>query len=129
VTLYATDELTALRDCAESLMDDACQLGTVSLTTSATGADVAAFTYAAETACGIQTLSGGERAEYRDGAMTVVQADAKLRLPLDAVVTKTSRVKLTRRHGTAIAAEYYEVHGEPATGTTAIVCYLRRVTT
>ena len=129
MTLYAADELAALRECSESLMDDACQLGTKSVTASATGADVESFAYGVELPCGITTLSGLDRTEYRNDSMTIVQADAKLRLPYDAALTQTSRIKLTKRHGSAITPEYYEVHGEPAVGTTAIVCYLRRVTT
>jgi hypothetical protein len=130
VTLYTTAELTALRDCQESFMDDACQIGTVSTTVSAIGADVESVAYATEQACGLQMLAGGERAEYRNGEMTIVKADAKVRLAHDTTLAVTSKVKITKRHGETLAAPIvYDVMGEPAVGASGMVAYLRKVTT
>ncbi len=112
-------------------MDDTCQIGTLSTTASATGADTETYTYGAETACGLEMLSGqsSARSEFRTADGTVAFADAKLRIAHDAAVTITSRIKVTKLHGEAITAMIYDVLGEPAIGASGMVCYLRRVTT
>jgi hypothetical protein len=130
VTLFATDELTSLRTCQTAFMADSCQVGTITKTQSATGDMVDGDpAYAAEVVCGLGQVSGFERSEYRNGAMTIVKADAKIRLPYGTVIGATNVVKVTKRQGTAITPIVYEVMGEPAVGATGIVCYLRKVTT
>lgn len=127
---YTAAELAALRDTQAAFMFDACQVGTVTDTQDAIGDEVAGVpSYGTEVACGIEMLSGGSRTEWRSGALTIVSADARLRLPHGTAVTVTSVVKVTKRQGVAITPIVYEVTGEPAIGATGIVCYLRKVTT
>jgi hypothetical protein len=133
VSLYTASELAALRECQESFMDDACQIGTLSASQDSIGdlVDADCPAYAAEQACGLQMLSGStsSRAEFRTADGTVAFADAKLRIAHDAAVSITSVVKITKRHGTAITPIVYEVLGVPAIGASGTVCFLRQVTT
>jgi hypothetical protein len=127
---FTAAELSGMRDCQESFMADACQIGTITTTQDAVGELVpGAPSYAAETACGLQMTGGLQSAEYRTSDGTIVKADAKLRLPHDAVISVTNVVKITKRFGTAITPIVYEVMGVPAVGPTGVVCYLLQVTT
>ena len=110
-------------------MDDRCQIGALSVTTSPIGSDVESWTWGFEMPCGLEMLPGDSAGtEWRNGAMTIVNADAKLRLPHGTAVSELSRVRITSRHGTAMSLEY-EVEGEPSIGVSGVICYLRRVTT
>ena len=127
---FTAAELTAMRSTQEAFMADACQIGSVHTSQDAIGdpvPDVAS--YSPETACGLQMTGGLQRNEFRTSDGTIVYADAKLRLPHDAVISVTNLVKITKRHGTAITPIVYEVMGVPLAGATGVVCYLRQVTT
>ena len=133
MSLYATDELEALRTCQDAFMDDACQIGTLAPTQDAIGdlVDTDGASYATEQACGLEMLVGApsSRSEYRTIDGTVAYAEARLRIAHDAAVPITSLVKITKRHGTAITPIVYEVVGQPAVGASGTVCLLRQVTT
>lgn len=127
---FTATELASMRDTQESFMADACQIGTVTKTQNSMGEEVSGPpSYAAETVCGLQMTGGLQSAERRTSDGTVVSADAKLRLPHDAVIGVTSVVKITKRFGTAITPVVYEVMGVPAVGPSGIVCYLLAVAT
>jgi len=131
MSLFTASELAALRACQTAFMDDACQVGTYTPTQDTIGAMIdGAAAYAAEIACGLEMTSGNaERDEYRTADGTIVNADAKLRLPHGTTIAETNVVKITKRQGTAIAAVVYEILGKPAVGPSGIVCYLRQVST
>jgi hypothetical protein len=127
---FTAAELTGMRDTQEAFMSDACQIGTVTTSQNDMGELVADEpSYGAEIPCGLQMTGGLQSAERRTADGTIVNADAKLRLPHDAVISVTNVVKITKRHGTAITPMVYEVMGVPAVGPSGIVCYLLAVTT
>ena len=127
---FAAAELAAMREAQESFMVDACQIGTIHESQDDLGQPVPEpASYSPETPCGLQMTGGLQSAEYRMADGTLVKADAKLRLPQDAVVSVLDVVKITKRFGSAITPIVYEVMGAPATGPSGIVCYLLAVST
>lgn len=130
MTVFTVAELAGMRDVQKTYMPDACQIGTVHESQDTIGQPVPEPpSYSVETPCGLQMTGGLQRNEFRTAEGTVVYADAKLRLPYDAVVSVMDVVKITKRYGAVVTPIVYEVMGAPLSGPTGIVCYLRQVTT
>ena len=130
MTVFTAAELDSMRACQTSFMADACQIGTIARTQSATGELIeAAAVYGVETACGLEMLGGLQRNEFRTQDGSVVYADAKLRLPHGTSVAVRDVVKITKRQAVAITPIVYEVMGLPIVGVSGVVCSLRQVST
>lgn len=120
-------ELTALREAQADHMQDACHVGTRSTTQDGSGHPAASYSYGAELACGFRAAtvtSGGLDRRAHDAP---VITDVVFRLPHGTVVQAADRIKLTKRHGTAVTAVEYEVAAEPRVGATGLVVLANKV--
>jgi hypothetical protein len=118
-------ELERMRRAAEEAMFDRCRILRYRAgARDAHGMPQATWAEGEELPCGFRTLSAREAL---DGAQ-VPLADAELRLPWDAELSNLDRVRLSARHGEALAeGPLYEVVGLPVRGPSALVVRLRRV--
>jgi hypothetical protein len=109
----------------DAAMPDTCVRLVYSATPDAYGQPSPTWTAAAASlACGYN----GKSREVMDGAQ-VVMTDGSLRLPIATVLVNTDRIRLTHRHGVALAtALAYEIIGAPAQGPMGLVVNLRLVT-
>lgn len=83
------------------------------------------YTSTTEQYCGYKPNTTREANE--DGQVVLV--DAVLRLAIDATISSTSRVKITKRFGATLSPQpLYHVIGDPARGPSGLVVNLQRVT-
>lgn len=123
-------QLAQMRVAQANLMGDTCQIGTYAAgTADAFGNIPGSYTYATAIDCGFERRFDRKGAnELHTTAMTLVNADAMLRVPHTTSITTRDRVKLTKRYGTDIIDEVYEVVGIAQRGPTATLVYLKQVT-
>jgi hypothetical protein len=123
---FSTADYACMQATAEASFFDTCQLAAMSAHSwgsADTGPGTA--TWGAAQPCGYSPAPVGET---KDGAQVPI-FDAVLRLPFDTDVTGIQRVRITHRHGVALAAaEEYTVTGKPARGPSALLLELKLVT-
>lgn len=105
---------------------DRCRVLAYGETTDTMGGTVTDFTAGAEVACLFTMTASSVRhgAEYAQA-----EADARLRLAHDAVVTRNDRVQVTRRFGRLLAQPLtYAVAAEPRRNLGYTLCDLVEVT-
>lgn len=126
-TLTAT-ELERMRSTQESSYQDACVLLRYSSDDAGDfnlGDDDWADDPDGEIACGFAPARSKEVQEEGE----VVIKPAMLRLPVDTTIDRRDRVRLTKRHGEALAESVeYEIVGEPQRGPSGLVLGLQKVT-
>jgi hypothetical protein len=66
---------------------------------------------------------------FYDSDGTYWNADAEIRLPLGTTIAFSSRVRLTKRMGTAVTNVDYDLLRVPEVGVSCIVLYCRAVST
>lgn len=117
-------EISALREASEATMGDACKIGTQ--TQSGWGVNPSeSWTYGAPVDCGVDTSRSRQAMDGSEATLT----DALIRLPQGTTIGTGSRIKVTYRHGAALAEpEVYAVLGAPRNGLSCIVCACRRLT-
>ena len=121
---FSPCELSGMREAAAASFLDACQLGAPSGGDWGNDPGARAYGWGAEMACGFQPSPGGEAG---DGSQAPL-ADALLRLPLGTQVTGLDRVRITQRHGEALAEpDEYTIEGKPDQGVSALVLRLKIV--
>jgi hypothetical protein len=115
-----------MRATAESTFLDHCELGAMPAHVwGSADTNNGAPVFGNAIACGFQPMPAGE---VSDGSQ-VPMYDAVLRLPYNTDVTNLDRVKITHRHGAALATpEYFTVYGHPALGPSALVLKLKHYT-
>lgn len=124
--MLASTDLVWMRDTQQAAMLDTCQVGTYSVDSSDVyGNPVAVYTYGASLACGLEQISPKELLP----SAQVPSIDARIRLPVDTAITSKDRIKITHRHGQALAAaQVYDVAGPPRQGPSGLVVDLRLAT-
>jgi hypothetical protein len=125
MNVLSAAELARMQAHNVEAMWDRCTRLVYSATPDAYGQPSPTWTAAAASlACGYN----GKSREVMDGAQ-VVMTDGSLRLPIATVLVNTDRIRLTHRHGVALAtALAYEIIGAPAQGPMGLVVNLRLVT-
>ena len=127
--MLTTSELQAMQTTAAASMLDICVIQTLTVVTNAIGEDtytpVDGQVYTCAVTCAVQWVTNQE-ARRPDGVMS--QVEAQIRLPVNATVATTQRIKVTHRYGVQLGAPWvFEVLGEPELGPTAVVVKGRRV--
>jgi len=122
-----TYQLSRMQDANEAAMWDTCRL-----VVRVTGA-VDAYGHPAEmwaegatdVACGLDLRSSYEVLR----GTQVPRYDARLRLPIDTEITNVDRVKVTHRHGVALATPLvFEFIGQPRRGPQGLLVELKTLT-
>ena len=127
---FSAAEVTALATTQNVWMQDACQIGALTQGVDSAGGPTSIYTYGAETACGVNTHPGrGAQGRFYDSDGTYWHADAEIRLPLGTTIAFSSRVRLTKRMGTAVTNVDYDLLRVPEVGVSCIVLYCRAVST
>lgn len=120
---FSDIELERMQATQESAMMDLAQVLTRSAGTGDYGYGPATYLAGRSIACGFdpkpREVMGDTQVEMSDGT---------LRLPIGTAVTHLDRVKITRRFGSVVPAQTYEIMGQPARGPSGLVLNLRRVT-
>jgi hypothetical protein len=111
-------------------MQDACTIGALTQGVDSAGGPTSTYTYGSEIACGVNTHPGrGAQGRFYDSDGTYWVADAEIRLPLGTAIAFSSRVRVTKRMGTAVTNVDYDLLRVPAVGVSCIVLYCRAVST
>lgn len=127
MTLLTSTELDAMSETAELSMHDTCVVQTPTTTYDAVGGAVQTWTDGASMACGVQFTSE-RRQESIEVAGVRYDVDATIRLPLDATVASTQRIKVTKRYGLALGVVWtFEVLGAVRRGPSANVAKVRQI--
>jgi len=101
--------------------NDTCKVLAYSSSTDAYGNPSPTYTAGSAIACGVKYIKPGEV----QGTGEVPVIHARVRLPLDTTITEEDRVQVTKRYGTAITAQTFDVVGPVERGPSALVVNLR----
>ena len=117
-------ELAGLRKEAEVSMLDTVQIGTP-VYPDGPGSTPDYYEYGADVNAGVQMDNPSQRGEPE---RHIPEDGLKIRLPIDITVTTENRIKVVRRHGSAleVPVECY-VLGDPQRGISAQVVIVRKV--
>jgi hypothetical protein len=122
--VFTTTELSRMQATQEGAMMDRCEL-LVRLVTDRNdeyGMPLAMWV-AVDTVCGLENVRSEEMLNAEAHFF-----DAKLRLPIDTVISNVDRVLVTQRFGVLLnAAVEYELIGSAVRGPSGLVCDLRQV--
>jgi hypothetical protein len=126
--MLTADDLAGMQATQTAAMLDRCEIWTFAAgAVDAYGRPAPGWVRHGESVCGFDPRPGGR--EALGGAQAPLY-DARLRLPLDTVIDRLARVRVTQRFGVAQGApRTYELTGEPAAGPSGLVCRLQLVTT
>lgn len=123
LSLIRADQLASMNDTCELLAYGA---GTVD----SYGKPTVSYTSAGTSKCGVEhanAIGEGGRPSEALGKTEVPRMTRQLRLPLTADINQLARVRITHRHGTALAvSELYEVVGLPQRGPGGFVAEISR---
>ena len=123
--MFMSDELSRMRATQnEYMMDEVVHL-VYSSSKDALNADVPTWTAGKIISCGVDMTGGSEQ---RDGGMTVVRWEARLRLALGTAFDLRDRFRISTRLGQATdSATVYEIVSPAEEGVSGIVLNLRKV--
>ena len=129
--MIAPAVLARIRLDQAATMFDTCELLTYGAgTVDSYGKPAVSYTSAGTSACGVEhanAIGEGGRVSEALGKTEVPRITRQLRLPLSANVNQLARVRITHRHGTALAvSELYEVIGLPQRGAGGFVAEISR---
>ena len=100
--MFSAADLTNMRAAQDAHMMDTCKFGTATQTSDSHGQLVETFAYGADVVCGLDMRPGSERHGVDNTALVY---DAIIRLPIASAPVALDRVKVTKRHGTALGAD------------------------
>lgn len=124
--MLSAAEVTDIRTDAEATMESACLLIAPTTTQAVDGEPVVSFDWeaAASSACGFRESTG--RTRYLENGV-LIEADARLRLPVGTTLAAGWGVRLVSRYGQTLSVPLdFAVMTEPAGGMAGIVVDLRR---
>ena len=99
---FSAADLTNMKSCQDDHMMDTCKFGTCTQTADTYNQLVETFAYGDAVICGLDMKPGSERHGVDS---TVINYDATLRLPFASAPDPKDRIKVTKRHGVALAAD------------------------
>ena len=124
---FSAADLANMKSCQDDHMMDTCKLGTCTQTSDTHGQLVETFAYGADVICGLDMRPGSERHGVDH---TVLQYDATVRLPFASAPDAKDRIKVTKRHGTALAADQvYNIVGPIQKGPSGVRLLLKIIET
>lgn len=97
--MFSTADLTNMRAAQDAHMMDTCVIQTCTQTGDTYNQLVETFADGAALVCGLDMRPGSERHTIDK---TVINYDATVRLPIASAPTPKDRIKVTKRHGTAL---------------------------
>lgn len=128
MTAFSNAQLSRMQATQQAHLMDTCQvLLRLPGTTDDYGYPAKSWEASITTSCGFKPVSPKEAL----GQTEVPLFDATLRLPiaLYGTVTNLDRIKVTYRHGVALASpETFAIVGQPARGPSGLVVKLKRIT-
>jgi len=123
--MFSTADLTNMRTTQDAHMMDTCILQTCTQTADSFRQLVETFADGAAISCGLDMRPGSER---HTADKTVINYDATVRLPIASSPTTKDRVKVTKRHGTALgAALIYNIVGPIQMGPSGVRLMLKKI--
>ena len=123
--MFNAIELTGMQETQEDHMMDECVIRTYSGVRDSYGQIISSYIDGVTTKCGLY-MTGGEIMDKTN--KTTIQYDATLRLPLAVTITLRDRIKITKRFGTTVTAQEYDIVSPLLVGPSGIRVYLREVT-
>ena len=124
--ILTSGTVTRLQTIQESAMTDKCEIIRYFNATGSYGENVPTVTGTFETMCGFQFV-GGE-VKDRQGAVTLVEYDGILRLPLDQSILLTDQIHLTRK-GYKVTDLYFYPYEQPQLSNSVQKLHVKKVTT
>lgn len=122
---FTATELAAMQAHQAAHMMDTCTVDAWSAADNAYNLPNVTWTSGAAMACGYEVMQPDEAMATTTDAPVF---DARLRLPIDAVVDPKDRITITKRHGVAVTPIVHEVVGDAERGPSGLVVKLRKVT-
>ena len=122
---FSAADLTNMRATQDAHMMDTCKLQACTQTLDSYRQAVETFVDGAAISCGLDMRPGSER---HTADKTVINYDATVRLPIASSPDTKDRVKVTKRHGTALAAALvYNIIGPIQMGPSGVRLLLKKI--
>lgn len=118
-------ELAAMRDESVAAMQDVAKRLVYSLSTDAFNTPIPVYTLADnELDCAFLPLSASE---VKRLALMDIYAEASVRMPLGTTLEKEDRLRISKRFGSPISVDDFDIVGEPMIRMSCLLVLLKRV--